>query len=311
MNNAPWLRKLVVTIGPLSGNTISVVSDGTTNTLRVIVNVNKTIMGVPMPSKIQIYNLSAATRRALHTAFSKGSIVDIAKANAFTQVTISAGWQNTPLEKLFQGGILTCYTERQGADLITTIMALQGVGQLTTTPVSVSFTEGFPVATIAKALAEQIPGLTLGDVKGLDAVIGKGGWAREGSAKDVLTALASEYGFSWSIEDNKLNFLGDKTQFSGLLEISGDGGSLMSVNPILNGPMQMQVGVNIKAVYTPGARPGTTVRLRSGVMPTLNSDYMIHTATFALDCFSDSWTMDIESFAFYTGSGAGFDNGGQ
>jgi hypothetical protein len=291
----PWIRRLLVTIGPIgewsnatngAGDIIQILSDGTQNTLRITATINKTIMGIPSPSTICLYNLSRATRTALQTTLSK--------------LTLSAGWNNTALSKEFQGSILACYTERQGPDLITTIIALQGVGPLIKSTVSKTYIEGAKIKDIVKDIAGSISGISLSEsnIKGIDGVIGSGGWSFSGSAKDALTALASEYGFSWTVDDGCFYFLGDAAKFSGIVVLDGDNGGLMNVSPILSGPLQMQTGVNIKAVFVPGVLPGSTVRIKSNVMSKLNGDYRVHTQTISLDCYSDTWNMNIESFAY-------------
>ena len=73
--NRPWLRKVLVTLGPLAewqnksaGSTVQFASDGTLNGLRVSANIQKTLMGLPSPSTIKVYNRemgSAAVRRLM------------------------------------------------------------------------------------------------------------------------------------------------------------------------------------------------------------------------------------------------------
>ena len=76
--NRPWLRKVLVTLGPLAewqnksaGYTVQFASDGTLNGLRVSANIQKTLMGLPSPSTIKVYNRemgSAAVRRLMELA---------------------------------------------------------------------------------------------------------------------------------------------------------------------------------------------------------------------------------------------------
>ena len=76
--NRPWLRKVLVTLGPLAewqnksaGSTVQFASDGTLNGLRVSANIQKTLMGLPSPSTIKVYNRemgSAAVRRLMELA---------------------------------------------------------------------------------------------------------------------------------------------------------------------------------------------------------------------------------------------------
>jgi len=97
--NRPWLRKVLVTLGPLAewqnksaGSTVQFASDGTMNGLRVSANIQKTLMGLPSPSTIKVYNLSDDTRNAVK----KG----------LTKLTLQAGWENTNMATIYKGSIM-------------------------------------------------------------------------------------------------------------------------------------------------------------------------------------------------------------
>ena len=294
----PYLRRMVCTIGPMSdwtgakagfSDTLRFESDGTPNTLRVNANIQKTLMGMPNPSKIEVYNLSEATRNAIR--------------NSLTRITLEAGWRNSGLHTVFTGSVLSVQSRRSGPDIITSITALPGFGALAQTVVSITYASGMPVRDVVKDLAGQITGMGVKDqmLKGISGVIGKGGWSFAGSAKDALTELANEYGFSWGVDDNMLMAVGDQAKFDGMIELDGESGGLINVAPMLQGPMQLQTGVSINAVYAPGVVPGTTVRVKSTIAASLSGDYRIHTAQYNLDCYSDSWTMALESFSLFNG----------
>jgi hypothetical protein len=294
----PWLRRMILTLGPVaewagatsqgSGDVIQITSDGSRNGLRITANVNKSIMGIPMPSTFAIYNLSSKTRTAIQASL--------------TKLTLEAGWSNTITEKVFQGSVLVCYSERQGPDIVTVITALQGVGPLIKSVISKTYAQGTSIVAVIQDIAARIPGIVLSSsgIKGVTGQIGFGGWSFAGSAKDALTALANEYGFSWMIDNGSLYFIGDKAQFSGTLQLNGNNGGLINVSPILSGPLQMQIGVNIKALYAPGVSAGSVVNVNSSVMSKLNGNYRIHTAAISLDCYADVWEMSLESFKYST-----------
>ena len=152
--NRPFLRRIVVTLGPLEewrgksrGEIVQFKSDGTLEGLRVTGTFQKTLMGMPQPSQISIYNLSRDTRNAI-----KGSL---------TKITVEAGWNNTDLRKVFQGSIMSSSSERNGPDIVTKLVALPGYGSLVRGVSSVTFGAGTPVSVAAQKLASDLPGMTV------------------------------------------------------------------------------------------------------------------------------------------------------
>lgn len=287
----PWIRKIIVTLGPLeeykgasSGDIVQLVSDGSQNSLKITCAINKTVMGMPSPSTISIYNLSKGTRNSIK--------------RSLTKITVEAGWYNTEMHRVFQGSVVSAVHSRSGPDIVTKLTAIAGYGALTMSTASVTYAEGTPVSTAVKDLGAKLPGVSLGESKEVTGEFGKGGWSFAGGTKDALTELANQYGFSWNVDDGKLNTVGDKAKLSGVLVLDGKDGGLIMISPTLTGPMQIQTGVKIKALYVPGVSAGSTVRVRSTLDESLNGEYRIHTANIALDTFSENWTMDLESFKY-------------
>lgn len=294
-NAAPYLRKIAVTLGPLEewrglkrGTVIGFGSDGTFNGLRVTANINSTIMGVPTPSTISIYNLARDTRDAI-----KGSL---------TKVTLQAGWNNSNMITVFQGALLSVVSSRAGSDIITKLSALPGYGALVRGVSSVSFGPNTDINFAIKKLANDLPGVTVtdGNIQNIKGAIGQGGWSYAGSTKDGLNALAKEHGFSWSINNGNFTAISDTFMLGNYVELQGGDGGLISVNPILTGPLQVQTGVKVKALYTPGIKAGSTIKVNSELNPRLNKTYRVHTIGVSLDAYSENWTMDIESYKYFT-----------
>ena len=286
----PWLRRMVVTLGPMeewrglkSGEVLQFTSDGTPKGLKVTATVQKTIMGMPQPSTVTVFNLARDTRGAIRAGL--------------TKITLEVGWKNTELHKLFQGSVLSAVSERSGADIATKISALPGYGSLVRGVSSKTFAEGTPVRDVVKELAKDLPGMTVSDggLEGIQGNLHKGGFSFAGSTKDAMTRLATEYGFSWHAEDGEFRAVGDKAVFGGSVDLNGKNGGLISVTPVLTGPMQIQTGVKIKALYVPGITAGSSVRVNSDVSPKLNGSYRVHTVNISVDAYSDQWTMDIDS----------------
>lgn len=293
MANRPWLRIIKVTLGPLEewrgaseGEIVSWQSDGTLQGLRVTGTFQKTIMGVPGPSQISLYNLRRETRNGIKAAL--------------TKITVEAGWSNTDLRKVFQGSVLNSYSERNGADIITKLTALPGYGALSRGSSSLTFAPGTPVSEAAKRLAGDLPGVVVSESNfvGIAGQIEAGGWSFAGATREGLNKLAEEYSFSWSVNDGELAAIADKHMLPDFVELNGDGSGLINISPIVTGPLQVETGVKIKALYLPGLSAGDSVRVRSTINPRLDGTYRIHTLNISIDAYSEAWTMDIESFKY-------------
>lgn len=297
--NSPWLRKLIVTLSPpdlddkqpggtpqvaADAQSVEFLCDGTPNNLKIGCNVNKTINGHPSPSSVSIHNLSYATRNSILRSLSK--------------ITIKAGWENVKPETIFHGSIISCRSDRSGSDIVTNIQAVQGYEALAKANISTTFEPDSEVKDAVKDLASKLPALTVNDsdIVGIKGKFGASGWSFAGLVRDALTQLGGEKGFSWSVDNGVFRALGDTAAFEGQLKLSGKDGGLISVSPIVEGPMQVQTGVNIRAIYLPGAKPGANVSVQSTLAAGLDGTYRIHSVRFSLDPFSDSWDMDIEAF---------------
>lgn len=289
--NRPWLRKVLVTLGPLaewqnkeSGSTVQFASDGTMNGLRVSASIQKTIMGLPSPSTIKVYNLSNDTRNAVR--------------RGLTKLTLQAGWENTNLATIYKGSIINVQNVRSGADIVTSFLVLPGFGALAMGASSVTFGPGTSVVTAIEQLGKDLPGVTITpeNFKGIDGRIGGKGWSYAGATKDGLNRLAEEYGFSWSIQEGTLKCMGDKFMLGSSVELNGDNGGLVNISPILSGPLQWVTGVKIRALYVPGITVGSSVKVTSKLNKSLSGTYRVHTIGIDMDTYSSSWTMNIESY---------------
>lgn len=289
--NRPWLRRIRVTLGPLEeyknakkGSTVQFVSDGTLNGLRVVASIQKTIMVLPQPSMIDIYNLSRDTRNAIK--------------KSLTKITLEAGWGNTDYRTVFQGSVVSVVSEKAGADIVTHIMCLPGYGAVAQAASSATFGPATPITTVIEQLGKDLPGVVVdqNNFRGCEGRIGGRGWSCHGTTKQALTDLAEEYGFSWSINDGKLVCIGDRFMLAPSYTFDSVKSGLVSITPILSGPFQITTGVRIKALYIPGLSVGSSIKVDSKLNEQFSGTYRIHTCSISIDAYSDSWTMDLENY---------------
>jgi len=287
-----FIRQVEVLIGPLTegkgGNpaqALRLFSDGSRDGLRIAFRVQKSIISVPNYSTILFYNLNEDTRALLN--------------NANLQITISAGWANSgKLPLIFSGGVLTSFSERQGADIVTRVNALTMGDTLSRAIGSFTFKSGMYVADCLLKVMSTADGVKIDTsaIKISTDKVSKGGISFAGQVKDLLDMMGRQYGFSWSIQDGIFQAVGDNVTLPGNpVVLNGNDGSLISANPLLAGPLQITRGVRIKAILQPHVTVGKTVTVVNSANPGLDNDYKIHLIDFQGDTFSNDWFVDIQS----------------
>lgn len=290
-SNAPFIRAVNLLIGPLtepegggnSGDAFQIFSSGDRNSLRVKFSVKKTILGAPNLSTIEIYNLSRDSRERIR--------------KSLTRVRLEVGYQNTELALLTQGGVKSVVTARRGSDTVTTISLLDGWGGQIRGITNRAYGPNRPVSEVIQDVASNMPGVTIGDID-IDGFIGRGGFVASDRSADILDRLAGQYGFSWSIQDGTFQAVSDNRALSRVVELSTKQRNLIQAAPVLNGPQQIQTGVEIDGIINPRATPGHQVRLLSDLNPKLNQFYKIHEVDFNGDTGDQSWLMKIRCLTF-------------
>jgi hypothetical protein len=303
----PWIRNIEVILGPLGELDLSqgppkpnpnngkrIFSDGSQAGLRVRFTVKKHIVSTGAPTTIEIYNLSESTRQAIK--------------NKLTSVAINVGYANiTGMRNIFSGSVLSCFSYREGADIVTSLSALQFYGGLTQIckiemmPDNEGIAQSGQIIVGADKLTKKVEfhssgadgsGMTLyGIVKTLGQSIagvffdpelvivpnvtfsGKG-LAFRGQIQDILNKLARQYGFSWFIDAARFYAVTDGSAISTRpVIISSDNGYLIRAEPMFEGPAQGQIGVSITSVLNPliDIKPGARVQLKSTINPGLNN----------------------------------------
>lgn len=285
-----FCREIEVIFGPLKdweknegkSPLVRILSDGTPNTLRVRAAVSKTMLGVPNSSSVSIWNLSRETRNSI--------------CQSQLSMKVYAGYKGQKKELLFSGGVLSVVVEKSGADIITHLNGLDGQSNLLRSVVSQSFEQQVELKEVIKKIAASIEGVGVNpDDINVDGKTGYSGIVASGNARAVLDKLGQQYGFNWFIENGSFKAVGDKKAFSNTVVLDG-ASRLKKVAPLLSGPAQAQIGVDIQAMYVPGVSPANTIKVKSSVNPLMDGTYKIHNADFDLDTRSNSWDMSLQCF---------------
>ena len=295
MGVTPFLRRLHVSIfargkgSSYSGSALyDVWCDGLPTSPRAAFDMQKSCMCIPGPSTLKLWNISRDTRNLLD--------------NSKLQVQIEAGWQNTTMTKIFQGDVLNAWTERSGPDLITTLTVLSGSRAISEAVVSKRYAPRTAIVDVLSDICSNIEGIVLAPPSAEwsnGKQLGSRGFVYAGTAREALTSLAEEYGFSWTIVDNQLVITPDLYNFPDAFELDAASG-LISVNPITAGVMQMYVGVRISSLFIPTIQVGKAIRLASSISDRFNKPLTVYSINASLDPGGSAWNMTMENRFIFT-----------
>lgn len=277
-------RRCEIILGPLAdwqgggaaGQALRIVADGTNDHLRAAFSSNKTITGEPNKTELTLWNLSRDTRAAI-------------KANS-TKCEILAGYASDPTTAavVCNGGVLAVSSERQGPDILTRLLILDGYGGIVRGAYSRAFSGGTPVADVVTDLAKSLPGVSLGRVD-VDGTLTAKGAALAGSSAEALNKLGDQHGFSWSVQDGVFQAISDKRDSGRAFSFASDR-NLISATPLFNGPLQVRVGVQVVAKFDARIRPGDRMVVRSTVNPSVSGEYKATSVNLTFDSHGGALT---------------------
>lgn len=281
---ADFLRRCELLIGPLAewqgggpaANALRIVADGSNSRLRVAFTASKTITGDPNKVEISIYNLAKETRQAI-----RGNLAKVQLIAGYT-----SGSDNFGL--VASGALMSAVTARENADIVTRLTVFDGYGGMTEGSYSRSFAGGTPVETVVRDLAGSLPGVDPGLIS-ISGELPPKGMQLSGATKDQLNKLADQQGFSWSVQDGVFQAVGDR-ETTGNTYAFDSRTNLMSCGPLLNGPLQAQVGVEMTAKFEARLKPGDTMVIRSEISPDLNGAYKVTQVDLSFDSHGPAMT---------------------
>jgi len=291
----PYIRKITLYVFPNDetkglipdGQAMKIYSDGSRMTLGMSFQTNSNMWGFPPATTIRIYNLSQDTRNGL------------AKARA--KVSLRAQWGNMPEWEIFNGGIASVVTRREGADFVTTLSCLTAIACYVSTPTVESYSGGVEISWIVSQVAKKLQGVTVDPKKiklPTSVRLPKGGSAFSGNAVDYLNKLARQYGFCWWVANGVFYAVRDGDAFDNTINVSYWNGTLLASFPLLDGPMQFQRGVKIKSVLIPGFGTGDKVNLTSASNEYLNGTYVIQEMSATGSTINNDWFMELTGRTF-------------
>ena len=164
------------------------------NNLHIGFQIDKDTTKESNKAKLEIYNLSDATRKKIEVAD--------------TEVEIYAGYEKAGGAILaFKGSVTYGFTRDAGTDCITTLDLADGTKAMRDSYCSLSYAPGTSAKTIIQRCANEmgVPVVYGEDVGELESY--QNGYSYIGQADGALTEICNALGLSWSIQNNILNII--------------------------------------------------------------------------------------------------------
>jgi hypothetical protein len=164
------------------------------NNLHIGFSIDKDTTKESNKAKLEIYNLSDATRKKIE-------VPD-------TEVEIYAGYERAGGAVLaFKGTVTYGSTKDSGTDCVTTLDLADGTKAMRDSYCSLSYAPGTSAKTIIQRCANEmgVPVVYGDDVGELESY--KNGFSYYGQADGALTEICNALGLSWSIQNNILNII--------------------------------------------------------------------------------------------------------
>lgn len=211
--------------------------------LRIKFSVKRSDTMTPNVADIRVYNLDEQTALTIR--------------KEFTRVILQAGYESN-FGVIFQGNIKQVIIGRESAtDTFIDIIAGDGDRAYNFAIVNATIAKGGTQtdqinASVAAMSSKGVTAGHLGDIPPNQLPRGK---AMFGNARSYLRDSAQTTGKVWSIQDEKVTFVGKKTYLPGTAVV------LTSKTGMIGTPQQTNEGVNVKCLLNPNIKIATRIKI--------------------------------------------------
>lgn len=246
--------------------------------LRMQFEITKTIAKEPNTGTVTIYNGNAETRAWLQ--------------RDGLSMWLEAGYDGT-YRRILAGSVKWCESRHEGTDWATRLEVVDGA-RADRARVGRTYRQGTPVATILRDVAKGMGYVLPAGVAELDGAL-PAGVTVAGLARDELTRLLAQFGYSWSIQGEQLQVLRDG-------EVNADEAWVISEETGLVGVPEYSAPTKSKKKRTltfssllfPELTPGGRVQLEARVVRGL---HRMRSVKHVGDTHGQEWTTHVEATA--------------
>jgi hypothetical protein len=234
---------------------------------RVAFQVDKSTSGQLNKMNIVIYNLAEQNRL---------TVVKDSEENKRIPISLSVGYDGR-FETIFKGSIKTGANERQGADILTKIIALDG---------GTDGLESFTNRTVeggaraVDACLADMPNTGIGKIN-VRPILSRPKILVGNSLRLIEDTIGP--GESWYIDNEQLFIVSDDEVTSNFIPVVSAATGLIST------PSRESSEVTFETKINPTIKIGSRVDLRSATAPQLNGVYKVNIISYAGDNFGEAW----------------------
>jgi len=220
--------------------------------------------------RVRIYNLSKDKRKKL--------IKEDTDATTKMPFLLKAGYNK--IETLFKGFILESFSEKSGADIVTTIVAMDGLVDAQGSYTSTTVKKGDAINVILK----DMPNTTRARISDRPVVnrakvlVGNSLKLIENNLKDDET---------YYIDEGKLYIIKQNEVVSDIIPL------VNASTGLLNTPIKKKYEVTFNTLLNPTIRIGCQVKLESIYAENLNGTYKVLTITYRGDSGGTDWSQEV------------------
>lgn len=231
-----WGRVVEVTISGKGGSL-------TVRDLKIDFDISKGIGSSQNEAKVSIWNLTKSHRKQLGDELDK--------------IELKVGYKDGPLSTIFKGSIRDSTDTKESPDIQSEIECGDGDEAIGKGSASKTFAKGTKPREIVDYLIGQLPGVSKGEMKGLDDLPPyKRPVTVFGYAAAELDKIGRQHRLYWSIQDGIAQVLKNDAVLPGVTLISSDTG-------MIGVPQTNDKGITVKTLLNPEIAPGRQIDVRS------------------------------------------------
>ena len=220
--------------------------------------------------RVRIYNLSKDKRKKL--------VKDDTDTKTKLEFLLKAGYNK--IETLFKGFILECFSEKSGADIVTTAVSMDGLVDAQGSYTSTTVKKGDAINVILK----DMPNTTRARISERP-VVNRAKVLVGNSLKLVENNLKDDE--TYYIDEGKLYIIKQNEVVSDIIPL------VNASTGLLNTPTKKKYEVTFNTLLNPTIRIGCQVKLESIYAENLNGTYKVLTITYRGDSNGTDWSQEV------------------
>lgn len=240
------------------------------NPIRIQFDAVKSVDSGLNSCRVRIYNLSKDKRKKL--------VKDDTDTKTKLEFLLKAGYNK--IETLFKGFILESFSEKSGADIVTTIVSMDGLVDAQGSYTSTTVKKGDAINVILK----DMPNTTRARISERP-VVNRAKVLVGNSLKLVENNLKDDE--TYYIDEGKLYIIKQNEVVSDIIPL------VNASMGLLNTPIKKKYEVTLNTLLNPTIRIGCQVKLESIYAENLNGTYKVLTITYRGDSMGTDWSQEV------------------